>query len=53
LPTLRIERSQIPGKVFVDEHPCAPGLCARDRAGFGAATQLLGMHPEELGRLGE
>jgi hypothetical protein len=49
LPALRIERAQVRGKVFIDEHPRAPGLGARNRTDLCAAAQFLGMHPEELG----
>lgn len=38
------------GKVFLEEHPGATHLGARDQAGFGAAPQLFRVTTQELRR---
>lgn len=51
LPRLSIERTQIIGKVFVDEHPTLPDLGPENQASLDAAAQFLGVQAQEKGGL--
>jgi len=53
LPGLRIERTQIVGKIRVEEHPGAADLGTRNLSYLRALTQFLRMYLEERGCLQE
>jgi len=51
LPSRRIERAQIVGKIGLDEHPALARLCGRHQAEASSTADLLRMHPKKGGGL--
>jgi len=53
LPSDRISRAQELGEIWLEEHPAAPGLRARNETALGARAQFFRVHAQERSSLSE